>query len=66
LKSKKLKSYILDNFATVSICNSFDTNTTYLNIDTVGIWEIGKPSKTVFDSSYSGINSIVTDLDSLY
>ncbi len=50
----------------LTICNSFDTNTTYLNIDTIGIWEIGQPSKTVFDSSYSGINSIVTDLDSLY
>lgn len=51
---------------TLTICNSFDTATTLLTIDTAGIWEIGQPDKTVFDSSYSGINSIVTDLDSLY
>ena len=50
----------------LTICNSFDTNTTYLSIDTVGIWKIGQPNKSVFYSSYSGINSIVTDLDSLY
>lgn len=50
----------------LTICNSFDTTTTYLSIDTSGIWEIGQPNKTVFDSSYSGVNSIVTDLDSFY
>lgn len=50
----------------LTICNSFDTTTTYLSVDTLGIWEIGQPNKTVFDSSYSGVNSIVTDLDSLY
>lgn len=50
----------------LTICNSFDTTTTYLSVDTLGIWEIGQPNKTVFDSSYSGANSIVTDLDSLY
>jgi hypothetical protein len=49
-----------------TICNSFDTTTTYLSVDTLGIWEIGQPNKSVFDSSYSGVNSIVTDLDSLY
>ena len=50
----------------LTICNSFDTNTVYINIDTSGIWEIGQTNTTVFDSSYTGVNSIVTDLDSLY
>jgi len=49
-----------------TICNSFDSNVTYINIDSTSIWKIGEPTKSIFDSSYSGINSIVTDLDSLY
>ncbi|UTW66820.1 T9SS type A sorting domain-containing protein [bacterium SCSIO 12643] len=53
----------IDSF---SICNSFDSNVVLINIDSSGIWEIGKPNKSEFDSSYSGLNSIVTDLDSLY
>lgn len=47
-------------------CNSFDTLIVDINIDSSGIWRIGEPSKTVFDSSYSGTNSIVTNLNSLY
>jgi hypothetical protein len=49
-----------------SICNSFDSNIVLINVDSNGIWEIGKPNKSIFDSSYSGLNSMVTDLDSLY
>ncbi len=30
------------------------------------IWEVGMPNKTVFDTSYSGTNCMVTDLDSTY
>ena len=52
--------------STCGICNSFDSNIVLINVDSGGIWEIGKPNKPGFDSSYSGLNSIVTDLDSLY
>ena len=47
-------------------CNSFDSNLLNTQIDTNGIWEIGKPSKQNFNTSYTGDYSIVTDLDSLY
>lgn len=50
----------------LTICNSFDSNIVNITIDTAGIWEIGQPTKSVFDSSYAGANSIITDLDSLY
>tara|TARA_B100000508_G_scaffold91658_2_gene71441 strand:+ start:4322 stop:5209 length:888 start_codon:yes stop_codon:yes gene_type:complete len=30
------------------------------------IWEVGIPNKTVFDTAYSGTNSMITDLDSPY
>lgn len=48
------------------ICNSFDSTITRISSDTLGAWEIGQPTKTVLNGSYSGINSIVTGLDSLY
>lgn len=51
---------------TLIICNSFDTNISYISIDTTGIWEIGQANKNIFNSSYSGVNSIITDLDSIY
>ena len=59
-------NYSYSQINTFSICNTFDSNITLINIDTTSIWEIGKPSKSPFDSSYSGTNSIITDLDSLY
>jgi len=51
---------------TMVICNSFDSNILHIVIDSTGIWEIGKPSKPVFNDSYTGNNSIVTGLDTLY
>ena len=48
------------------LCNTFDSNIINIQIDSSSIWEIGEPTKAVFDSSYAGANSIVTKLDSLY
>ena len=48
------------------LCNTFDSNIINIQIDSSSIWEIGQPTKVVFDSSYAGANSIVTKLDSLY
>jgi hypothetical protein len=53
-------------FKEYRICNSFDSTITRISIDTLGAWEIGQPTKTVMNGSYSGENSIVTGLDSLY
>jgi len=50
----------------LTICNSFEVDPVYITIDSASVWEMGQPSTTVFNSSYSGLNSIVTDLDSLY
>jgi len=35
-------------------------------LDSTGLWQTGKPMKTVFDSSYSGINAMVTDTVNTY
>ena len=61
-----LNNYSYSQIDSFSICNSFDSNITLIKIDTTSTWEIGSPTKSIFDSSYSGINSIITDLDSLY
>lgn len=53
-------------FKPISYCNSFDSILLHIVVDSNGIWEIGKPSKPIIDSSFSGKNSIVTSLDSSY
>lgn len=50
----------------ISVCNNFDNIVIGLNIDSSSVWEIGNLSKTIFNNSYSGENSIVTSLDSSY
>ncbi len=50
----------------LTICNSFDSSSVYLKIDSSANWEIGKPTKLVFNNSYSDTGSIVTSLDSSY
>jgi hypothetical protein len=50
----------------ITVCNSFDTPWTNIYADTTESWEVGAPSTTLFNSSYSGANSMVTDLDSNY
>jgi len=50
----------------INICNNFESNINLIYLDNLGIWEIGEPDKAIFNSSYQGANSIVTDLDSCY
>jgi hypothetical protein len=47
---------------TLDSCN-FETTCPILNLDTSSsnIWEIGTPSKTIFDSAYSVTNALITD-----
>jgi len=47
---------------TFRIYNNFETSLERIYIDPTGVWEVGEPNKTVFDSSYSKPNSIITDL----
>ena len=51
----------------------FENTTSYYNCliqrdstDTLNMWQIGKPHKTVFDSAYSPVNVIVTDTANTY
>jgi len=47
----------------LTVCDSLDHNINNITIDPNGVWEIGEPNKTEFDSSYTlNTNSIVTDL----
>ena len=58
--------YISFGQGSLTICNSFDTNSVYISIDSNSIWEIGTPNKTILNSSYFSANSIVTDTISNY
>lgn len=53
------------NTVYLEICNDFDSELVNLTIEE-GQWEIGEPNKSVFQGSYSGTNSIVTDLVNPY
>ena len=50
----------------VTICNTFESDISRITIEPGSHWEIGTPSKSIFNGSYSAPNSIVTDLDSPY
>jgi hypothetical protein len=58
--------YISFGQGSLTICNSFDTNSVYISIDSNSVWEIGAPNKTILNSSYVSANSIVTDTISPY
>lgn len=47
-------------------CNEFEVNPTFIYLDSASSWEIGAPNKTVFNSSYNSVQSIVTKLDTTY
>ncbi len=48
------------------LCNFFDNELNLLFIQENSLWEVGKPTKNVFNNSYNSDFSIVTGLDSLY
>ena len=42
-------------------CTGFENPDSFMKIDTLGIWKIGHPSKTVFNTNIEGSKSIMTD-----
>jgi Secretion system C-terminal sorting domain len=50
---------------TDSICTDFETPASFIK-NLSNSWQIGSPNKAVFNSSYSSINSIVTDTANTY
>ena len=60
--------FMLSSFAQErrEVCNSFDSATIYLNIDTNSNWGIGVAAKPELNTAYSLPNSIVTSIDSVF
>jgi len=46
--------------------NSFEASSSFYTDSTNTIWEKGDPQKTVIDTTHSGLNIWITDLDSAY
>lgn len=48
------------------VCNDFEDTSSTVFIDSNSIWQKGQPSTSVFNDSYQGMSSMVTNLDSNY